>query len=540
MQTGNAFLAGFIEGIRPDRRLSVWEWADENRVLSSAASAEPGRWRTDRVPFAREVMECLSVASPYEEIVFMKASQVGGTEAGNNWLGYIIDHAPGPSMLVLPTTQAATRSSKQRIAPMIEDSPALQRKVKAARSRDSGNTLLVKEFAGGVLIITGANSAVGLRSMPARNLFLDEIDAYPHDVDDEGDPVNLAIKRTSTFKRTRKILKVSTPLVKESSRIERDYLRGDQRRYHVPCPECGELQEISWSQIVWDKSADGEHLPQTAKMACVHCGVLIGEHHKTKMLEAGRWVAQGESNGKVVSFHISALYSPLGWYSWADAVQDFLDSKEDPEQLQVWTNTVLGESFARDGERPDEDSLITRRQAYAAECPMGVLLLVASVDVQDDRLEAMVHGYGIGEQYWPIDKYILYGDPSQWDVWQRLDDVLGNSYTHETGAVMNIAATCIDSGGHHTQMVYDYVRKREATRKVWAIIGRGGQRPILSAPSKKKSGYQTRKVDLFTVGVDMVKGMIYRRLQIAERGPGYFNFPLAFANGDVLFDTILL
>ena len=530
----NAFNNGFLAGLRPDEKLRVSGWADKYRMLSAKAAAEPGMWRTERTPYLREIMDCLSPDAPFEQVVFMKGAQVGGTEAGNNWLGFIIAHAPGPSMMVTPTTESAKRTSKQRIAPMIEETPALREKVQHNRAREGGNTLLVKEFAGGVLVLTGANSAVGLRSMPVRNLMLDEIDAYPHDVDGEGDPIELAIRRTSTYKRTRKIFKISTPLIKDTSRIERDYYAGDQRRYYMPCPECNTMQPLDWKNITWEKDNDGKHLPDTAAFVCRECGVVSQEYNKTWMLENGKWVAEGESNERVASFHISALYSPLGWYSWADAVREFLLAKEDQSLLQVWTNTVLGETFAADGERPDEHSLILRRVNYAAEAPAGVLVIVAGVDTQDDRLEVHVDGYGFGEQSWSLDKRILYGDPSQPQVWQQLDDALGVTYKHESGAIMNIAATCIDSGGHHTQMVYDYVRTRQATRRIWAIIGRGGNRPIVSAPSKKKSGYITRKVDLFTVGVDVIKSLIYRRLKTSEIGlPGYCHFPLQFVSGDI-------
>ncbi len=527
----DAYVKGFLAGIKPDERLRVSGWADKYRMLSSKAAAEPGPWRTSRTPYLREIMDCLSPDSPFEEIVFMKGAQIGGTEAGNNWLGYIMAHAPGPSMLVIPTTEMAKRTSKQRIAPMIEETPALRTRVQHNRARDGGNTLLVKEFTGGVLVITGANSAVGLRSMPVRNLMLDEIDAYPADVDGEGDPIELAIRRTSTYKRNRKIFKISTPLIKEISRIERDYQAGDQRRYHVPCPSCKHMQPLTWENITWPKDSEGNHLPDEAAFACRECGEISAEHHKTWMLENGEWVAEGESNGRIASFHISALYSPLGWYSWADAAREFLAAKDDQSLLQVWTNTVLGEAFAAGGKRPEANSLLLRRENYAAEVPQAALVLVAGVDVQEDRLEIKIDGYGRGEENWPVDKRILYGDTSQPDVWQQLDDALGESYKHESGAVITIAAACIDSG-YRSEMVYAYVRERPYKR-YWAIKGMSGQRPMVSAPTRKKSGNIKRKFDVFTLGVDVIKSLVYQRLGIGEAGPGYCHFPLQFASGDL-------
>jgi phage terminase large subunit GpA-like protein len=246
------YTSGFLAGLKPDPVLTVSEWADENRYLSQKAASEPGKWRTSRTPYLRDIMDDLSVVSPVKRVVFMKGAQVGGTEAGNNWLGYIIHHAPAPILFVQPTVDIAKRLSKQRLAPMFEESPALSERIAPSRERDSGNTVLMKEFQGGVLIITGANSAAGLRSMPIRFLFLDEVDAYPGDVDGEGDPVQLAEKRTTTFSR-RKVFLVSTPTVKDVSRIEREYLNSDQRRFFVPCPHCGNMDWMRWSNLKWDE-----------------------------------------------------------------------------------------------------------------------------------------------------------------------------------------------------------------------------------------------------------------------------------------------
>ncbi|MDR0363508.1 MAG: phage terminase large subunit family protein, partial [Bacteroidales bacterium] len=228
-------------GLRPDSILLVSDWSDANRVLSQTASSEPGKFRTERTPYLKEIMDALSPSSSVEKVVFMKGSQIGGTEAGNNWIGYVIDQAPGPMLVVQPTVEMGKRWSKGRLAPLIEDSPCLRGKVRDPRSRDSGNTVQSKEFPGGIVVITGANSAVGLRSMPVRYLFLDEVDAYPPDADSEGDPLTLAIQRTSTFAR-RKIFIVSTPTIQGVSRIEKEFNETDQRYYFVPCPHCGSFQ----------------------------------------------------------------------------------------------------------------------------------------------------------------------------------------------------------------------------------------------------------------------------------------------------------
>ena len=283
----SAFAQGFADGIRPEKPVSLVKWSDEQRILSSKASAEPGKWRTSRVPFMAEIMECLSITSDVQRVALMKGAQIAGTEVGNNWIGYIIDHAPAPMMAVQPTIDMGKRWSRQRFNPMVEDMPVLREKVASARSRDSGTTMLLKEFDGGILIISGANSASSLRSMPVRFLFLDEVDGYPLDVDGEGDPVELAINRTKTFGR-KKIFMPSTPTTADVSRIEKEFMAGDQRYYHVPCPHCDEYQKIEWRNIRWQK--EPEHRPETAVLACIHCGSEIEEHHKTQMLARGKWI----------------------------------------------------------------------------------------------------------------------------------------------------------------------------------------------------------------------------------------------------------
>lgn len=530
------YAESFRAGLRPDPVLKVSEWADRYRVLPQRAAAEPGRWRTSRTPYLREIMDRLSPGDPTQIVVLMKGSQLGGTEAGNNWLGFLIDCSPGPIMMVQPTVEMAKRVSKQRIAAMIEDCPRLRKKVSDARSRDSGNTILAKEFPGGILVITGANSAVGLRSMPVRNLFLDEVDGYDADVDGEGDPVELALKRTATFRRNRKVFIVSTPTVKELSRIERAFQRSDQRRYHVPCPFCGTMAPLLWRNIEWPK----DH-PEQAAYRCGACQELVPEHHKTAMLEHGRWIAQAEGDGVTAGYHLSALYSPLGWYSWGEMARDFLVAKhEGPEKLKTWVNTCLGETWEESGETVDEDSLLARREEYPAEVPLPVLVLTAGVDVQDDRLEVEVVGWRTGEESWGIAYQVLWGDPDTPpgdpdSPWTQLDDLLTSTWEREDGARLRTVCCCIDSAGHRTEAVYRYVKDRQG-RRVFATVGRAGVgRPIISAPAPKRQGQSKRPVKLFTVGVDEAKGILFSRLKGREPGPGYCHFPVGAGYGPEYF-----
>ncbi len=517
-------------GWRPDPLLTVDEWADANVILTSKDSSEAGQYRTSRTPYTREISRELSPSSPTETVVWMAGAQVAKTRIGLNWLGHIIDVAPGPVLMVQPTVEMAKKVSKQRLATMIEAAPALRSKVREARSRDSGNTMFEKEFPGGMLMLTGANSAAGLRSMPIRYLFLDEVDAYPGDVDGEGDPVELARKRTSTFSR-RKVFVTSTPTIKGLSRIEAEYLRSDQRRYFVPCPHCGHMDWIRWERIVWD-----EGKPDTAKLSCGACGALIEERHKTEMLARGEWRATAAGDGRIAGFHLSSLYAPLGWTSWADIAAEFLAAKTDTLLLKTWVNTRLGETWEERGDELDAGDLRARLEDFGAEVPYGVGALVAAVDVQGDRLEVAVKGYGAGEESWLVALHQIHGDPAKEDVWFELDQMLLDSFEHASGREMRIQAVAIDSGGLHTDMVYRFCKPRELRRvggdlqRVHAIKGMAGAgREILGRPSTGNRYH----LKLFVVGVDTAKDTIFSRMKIAVPGPGYIHLP-AWADGEYL------
>ena len=517
----------FNAGLRPDPQLLVSEWADEYRTLSQISSSEPGRFRTSRTPYLKELMDCLSPSSDVEEVVFMKGAQIGGTEAGNNWVGFVIDQAPGPMLVVQPTVEMAKRWSKGRLAPLISDSPCLEGKVKDPRSRDSGNTVQSKEFPGGIVVITGANSAVGLRSMPVRYLFLDEEDAYPLDVNGEGDPISLAIRRTSTCAR-RKILKVSTPTIQGLSRIERDFDNSDQRFFWVPCPECEETQILKWTQIKYDNDD-----PATTRYECEHCGYGIKNHQKTWMLERGQWRARSPEVTKFAGFHLSSLYSPVGWFSWEDAVDRFLVAKKNEELLKVWVNTVLGETWTDKGEAPDWERLRERAEDYKiGDVPENGLVLTAGADVQKDRIEVEIVAWGKDKQSWSVEYKIFYGDPASSDLWKQLSELLQETLTHESGVDLPIMMLAIDSG-YATQEVYNWVRKQPASR-VMAIKGVSRSVAPLGSPSKVDVTYRGKKLRrglrMWPVGVSILKSEFYHWLKLTrnedETFPsGYCHFP---------------
>lgn len=496
--------------------------AERLRSMDGARVSETMRRRIVNVKEVGSVpVRCIQVDSDdhlFLAGLFMVPTH--NTESGNNWIGYIVDHAPGPTMLVQPTVDIAKRLSKQRLAPLIQETPRLREKIKDSRSRDSGNTVLMKEFPGGVMIITGANSAAGLRSMPARYLFLDEIDAYPEDVDGEGEPCELAIARTRTFAR-RKIYKSSTPTFAGSSRIEASFEDSDKRRYYVPCPHCNEKQTLVWKNVVYRP----EHEPTEAVYVCEHCGCEIEEHHKTWMLECGEWIAErpGHRGGKVAGFHLNSLYSPVGWFSWLDAARMWVKATRSKNQdlLRVFVNTVLAETWKEKGEVPDWKRLFDRREIYeinSVPTPLA-LFLTAAVDVQKDRLEVEVKAWGRGKKSWSIDHRIFLGsytDKSPSGPWQKVDDMLNESWRHPSGHLMQIAVMVVDASAY-TMEVRDWCRKYPMTR-VMAVKGSSTMQTLISKPRPVDVSLngQVIKNGLheWTIGVSKGKEEIYGWLML--------------------------
>lgn len=449
------------------------------------------------------------------EVVVMKAAQIGWTEVLNNTIGFHIDQEPAPVMLMQPTLDMAEAWSKDRLSPMLRDTPSLRGKVADPKARDSGNTLLHKRFEGGHLTIVGANSPSSLASRPIRVLLCDEVDRFPASAGTEGDPINLAKKRTATF-GNRKILMGSTPTVKGASRIEAAFNESDQRYFHVPCPECSEFQRLVWSQVKWD-----EGKPETAHYVCVHCGSLLADESKPEMLRRGEWRGSQPFSG-VAGFHISELYSP--WSTWPEMAVAHVRAKRLPETLQTWVNTALGETWELHGSTVESGSLLERREPYGPEnIPEGVLLLTAGCDTQDDRVEVQLNGWGAGEECWPIEQRVFRGDPGKAQLWEEVDAYLLQTFTTEDGRRLHIEAAAVDSGGHYTQAVYDFVVSRKR-RRVWAVKGMGGTGKL--AWPKKASRTAKSRANVFILGVDAIKSVLYGRLgKVLEPGPGYIHLP---------------
>lgn len=451
---------------------------------------------------------------PETEIVVIKSSaQIGKTELLNNVVGYHVDYDPSPILILQPTLDMAQTYSKDRLAPMIRDTPALRFKVKPAKSRDSGNTLLHKPFPGGHITMAGANSPASLASRPIRLLLCDEVDRYPISAGTEGDPVSLARKRTTTF-WNRKIIMVSTPTIKGVSRIDDEFELSDKRQYHVPCPHCEEMQPLVWANIVFDPAN-----PDEAHYACVN-GCVIDEKDKPWMLKHGEWVPQANFSGRA-GFHINELYSP--WVRWQEVVKSFLEAKDRPEKLKTWTNTSLGECWEDKGESIEHADLMSRVESYDADSlPDDILFITAAADVQGDRIEALSQGWGRDYEHWDIEHKIFWGDPAKKQVWQELDAWLLTNY-QVAGRGLKAACTTVDSGGHHTDHVYNFCKARQG-RRVFAIKGSSTYyAPIASKPSQ--TGRQ--RVMLYQVGTDTAKDtIILSWLRTDEPGPGYIHFPV--------------
>jgi phage terminase large subunit GpA-like protein len=465
----------------------------------------------------RDIMDALSPSHPARRVVFMKAAQVGATEAGTNWVGYCIHQAPGPFLGVQPTTDLAKRFSQQRVDPLIDECPQLRDLIMPARTRDSGNTVLSKRFTGGQLILTGANSAVGLRSMPARWLFLDEVDAYPGDVDEEGDPIALAEARTRTFGHRRKIFVVSTPTVKGLSRIEREYEVTDQRRYFLPCPFCQAMQWLKFERLRWE-----EGRPETAQYVCESCDTPIAEHFKTEMLAGGEWRATAESSDPyVVGFHISGLYSPVGWLSWSQIAREWTAAKGNESALKAAKNTLLGETWQERGEAPEWQRLYDRREDfYMGKVPRGGLILTAGVDVQGDRVEIDVWAWGRGLESWLVEHFVVEGSPQLTSTWDRVAVILTQAFPREGGGPpMTISRSAVDSGdGQSTAKVYEFTRKvgSSIAMAIKGVDGFDRSSPV-DGPiyvDAKESGKKIRKgAKLWRVSVAVFKSELYRFLR---------------------------
>ncbi len=515
-----SFQEGFFSVFKPKPKLTVSEWAERYRVLPKKAGAESGPWRNSRTPYLMEIMDVLSTSSRVREVVVCKGAQLGLTEMAVNWLFYLVDHVGGPILALQPTDDDASDWSKQRVTPSIELCPRVREKIKSSRTRSSGDTIMLKEFLDSDLFLSGTNSPASLASKPIGNLYCDEVDRWPGNVGGEGDPIELVKQRMSTFPLG-KMFVTSTPVTLESSTVWKVYQKSDRRVYEVACPECGQYQEIKFDRLMWERGNCDD-----VRLACLHCGSLIAEGHKPKMLARGKWRATNPGHWRI-GFHISALYSP--WKSWSEIAMQYEESEGDPVKMQVFVNTILGLPWEEDSETIAEEFLKRRIEPYAAQVPMGVLALTMAVDNQGDRLEYEVKGWGEGEESWGIEYGVISGDPSVLasgdkehpSVWEQLDELRRRKFRHEDGGEIKISCTFIDSGGGFTDIVYQYTKARLKER-VYSVKGSGQPgRPLLNKPIRGGK----IKAWLYVLGVNKRKDLVFARLKIDRPGPGYCHFP---------------
>ena len=530
MEKGELLKATY-ELFRPPRRRTVSQWADENRILVSDSSSEAGRWRTVRAPYQREIMDAFTDPKIYE-IDVMASAQVGKSEIQLNMIGEAVDEDPGPMMYVQPTKEMAEDYSKRRIAPMISACPTLREKFYAAKGKDSNNTISMKLFPGGSLAIIGANSPTDLASKPIRYLLCDEIDRFPDSAGTEGDPIALAERRTETFRHNRKIVKCSTPTIKGKSKIEKAFMKGTQEEWRTECPHCKSFSFIRFDDIRFDREEfrdeDGKKdwIVTNARWRCPVCQREIPEA-EAKRLPA-KWFARNPkalANG-IRSFRLSAFMSP--WSDWRDIALSFLHAKDDPQLLQVFHNTMLGESWELRESNSEPQQLYGRREHYNAQVPTGVLVMTMGVDTQDNRLEYEIVGWDRDEQSWGIQRGIIPGRPDAPGVWEEIDNLLEQEWEMANGMTLRISATFVDSGGHFTSDVYRQCARREM-RRVFAIKGEPGDGKAYVRLMKKEK--DAPKGTRFMIAVDSGKEAILYGAGVEEPGARFMHFPVGDDRG---------
>ena len=493
--------------LRPPPKMTITEWAEKERVISSEETSSPGPWYSDRVPYTVEIMNAISDIKT-EKVVVVMGAQMAKTNAGIlNPIGYYMSNDPCPIMVVQPTIAMGETFSGKRLSPMLRDTPCLRGKVAPEKSRSSGNKILEKSFPGGYIVIAGANSAPSLKSRPVRVVLFDEVDEAPENLAGQGDPVELAVARTYAFPN-RKIVMVSTPTVKGKSRIDAAYEDSTKERWTHKCPKCGEWSQFSWRRLLFD----------SMKMACPYCDEMFSRRE----WEAGGGMWKAENPGHATrGFHVNALDSQLSWdelvAKWAEAQR--IAKSGDYTKLITFVNTILAETWEIRGEVVESHALESRREVYNAEVPDGVCVLTCGIDVQDNRLAYEVVGWGLGFESWGIEYSEIFGDPRQGDVWNRIDELLARAWSYGNGKRIRISRAAVDTGGHMTPQVYAYCKARQ-TRGVYPIKGQGGDKLPLTRPSK-----ESREKGLFIVGVDGIKADLMSWLKVGNPGNGYCHFP---------------
>lgn len=500
---------------KPRDRLTVSQWADRHRVLSSKQSGERGNWRTARNPILREIMDCMSVSSPVREIVVMKSSQVGLTEAMINAIAYTIAHAPAPLMVFMPTLEARDKWKQQKLNPLLQDAGVIRDILGGLKSRDAANSKDAIDFPGGILFLAGGNSPNSYAQVTAAKVMMDDLDRFPGEIGDEGDPVALARGRCKSFPRY-KLMLVSTPTIKDASLIEREYKLSDQRRYHVPCPACGQMQHLKWENLKWDQA---NKPPRSAWYECDTCAHAIDEHLKPHMLAAGQWVPEHPEN-KRRGYHVSALYAPIGLGpSWLDLATKFLEAKQDPGTLKTFINTDLGQTWEDQTLALKTHEMEKRMEIEfdMMQIPPGVVALTAFIDVQDTWLDITVLGWHEGG-YRLIDWHQIQGDTARIEPWDAAAEWINTPRTNAWGREMRMRAIGVDSRGHRGQQVRAFVQRTDIRVKLYACQGSTSRlgRAIATGPSYPDKNHKNKTLKtgygVWNIGTEFCKDYLYGHL----------------------------
>lgn len=515
-------LRALARSLAPRKHRTVSQWADseDGRRLSTKGSSIAGRWVTSRNPPLREPMDCLSARSSVRDTALMFPIQFGKTEVAINALGYAMVDDPCPVMVCLPGEVGMNKWVAQKLTPAIDESPSMKRALTSVASRDAANTRTFKDFEGGQLYLEHAGSPSRLKSTTVRKLIVDEVDEFANNLSGGDDPLEMLNGRTSAFPSTYQRLYISTPQIKGLSRIEALWLKSDQRRWHVPCPHCSQMQHLEWSGLHW--SPDGSEV----WYVCRECGAHIEEYHKTEMIAAGQWVPDNPG-AKVRGYHINCLYYQFGLGPrWVDLVEMWREAQNDPAKLKTFVNDRLAEPWEDAAMRAVKHNAIAERaEPYKLRvAPAGVLILTAGVDTQDNRLAVQIVGWGRGMAFWVIDYVELMGDPADDAVWVSLTELLNRPIAHDCGATLRVEAVAIDMGGHRTEAVKHYVRQR-LTRRPMAIYGaKHNNAPVLGkgklADVDWRGRSDKRGVMTYQVGTVAIKHWLFGRLSTdADRTP---------------------
>lgn len=519
----NPIVLGVHKGFKANPRLTVSEWSDKYRILTSESSAEAGRWRTDRTPYLKEIMDVMSPNDPTQQVKVIKATQLGFSSIADNIAMCYLDFYPCPILYLLPTETLAKGTSKRRITPSIRAIPHLAKKITGGKGKDDVGEIYSKAVAGGNLTFGWSNSTASFRSFSARVVILDDIDGFG--TFGEGDVIELGKARADAFSN-KKIYINSTPTIEGISNIAPEFEDSDQREYFMPCPYCGEYITFNWHYMKYEVNEKG-YLKGDVVCVCPKCGGIIKEYQKTDMLNKGKWIPQNEGHIHK-GYKLTSFYSPYGWLSWNDIAREFIKAyklmkKGDSRAMQVWTNTRNAEVWKESLDGVEITNPNDRVEDYGCEVPNKVFILTAGVDTQDDRFEIEVLGHGRNGETWSIDYKVISGDPQYQETLDALDSYLDKEFIRGDGRIMKIFGSAIDTGGHRTTAIYNFCKTRYH-KKIFAIKGSN----VLNASITNKRyipHLQSNDIVLFSIGVNSLKDDFYSKLNVNVVGDNYCHFP---------------